>query len=166
MHDLIGDIHGHYDKLIALLEKLGYQDTDGIWRHPEGRQPFFLGDYIDRGPKIAEVLDLVFRLLDAGVARAIAGNHELNALAWATRRADDADWCRPHSAKNEHQHEETLRQLSAQERSAYLERFRRLPPSFASTELGHAFRAVHACWHRRRLSAWIKLGSSVAGMLR
>ena len=43
MYDLIGDIHGHYDKLIALLEKLGYQDVDGIWRHPEGRQPFFLG---------------------------------------------------------------------------------------------------------------------------
>ena len=24
MIDFIGDIHGHYDRLIALLEKLGY----------------------------------------------------------------------------------------------------------------------------------------------
>jgi hypothetical protein len=45
-YDIIGDIHGHYDKLTALLTELGYVPLQGIWQHPAGRKVVFLGDFI------------------------------------------------------------------------------------------------------------------------
>ena len=51
MIDFIGDIHGHADKLEELLVKLGYVKVNGAYSHPE-RKALFVGDYIDRGPKI------------------------------------------------------------------------------------------------------------------
>ena len=53
MIDFIGDIHGHADKLEKLLIKLGYTQVDGAYSHPD-RKVLFVGDYIDRGPKIRE----------------------------------------------------------------------------------------------------------------
>ncbi len=46
--DIIGDIHGHADELEALLARLGYQETENVYRHPEERWVVFLGDYIVR----------------------------------------------------------------------------------------------------------------------
>lgn len=80
-YDIIGDIHGHADALCALLAKLGYQKRAGEFRHPE-RQAIFVGDFIDRGPQQLETVQLVRRMVDAGNALAIMGNHELNAIAW------------------------------------------------------------------------------------
>ena len=48
-YDIIGDIHGHCDKLEALLRTMGYRETSGTWRHPE-RTVIFVGDFVDRGP--------------------------------------------------------------------------------------------------------------------
>lgn len=31
---IIGDIHGHTEKLSALLQKLGYEFRQGAYRHP------------------------------------------------------------------------------------------------------------------------------------
>src|SRR6185312_2826468 len=33
--DIVGDIHGHADKLEALLANLGYRPRMGAWRHPD-----------------------------------------------------------------------------------------------------------------------------------
>ena len=57
MIDLIGDIHGHADKLEKLLLKLGYKKSKGAYVHPN-RKVLFVGDYIDRGPKIRETLEI------------------------------------------------------------------------------------------------------------
>jgi len=62
---------------------LGYNDTDGAWRHPE-RTAVFLGDLIDRGPQQLATIELVRRMADVGSARCIMGNHEFNAIAWVT----------------------------------------------------------------------------------
>ncbi len=56
-YDVIGDVHGHADKLEHLLRQLGYAETpqpqhqrgQSLWSHP-GRQAIFIGDLIDRGP--------------------------------------------------------------------------------------------------------------------
>ena len=56
--DLIGDIHGYADELVQLLETLGYKKVNGVYRHPD-RKVIFLGDFIDRGPKIRQVLEIV-----------------------------------------------------------------------------------------------------------
>src|SRR5215217_946759 len=78
--DIIGDVHGCFDELIGLLEQLGYRNVgDGVsssWRHPEGRRLIFLGDLVDRGPRIPETVRLVMDLVSSGTALCIPGNHE------------------------------------------------------------------------------------------
>lgn len=75
--DIIGDIHGEYDALVALLWHLGY-NKDG--RHPENRTVVFVGDFVDRGHNSTAVLDLAERWINAERAVAILGNHEINLL--------------------------------------------------------------------------------------
>lgn len=83
--DIIGDVHGCFDELNALIEKLGYecsQDVAGIYQisHPQGRKLVFLGDLVDRGPGIASVLRLVMDGVRAGTALCVMGNHEWKLL--------------------------------------------------------------------------------------
>jgi protein phosphatase len=87
--DIIGDIHGCFDELVKLLEKLGYeisnqQDGETIVKHPQGRKAVFVGDYVDRGPKVVEVLKLVMEMHKTGVAICVPGNHDTK-LARALR---------------------------------------------------------------------------------
>jgi protein phosphatase len=75
--DVIGDVHGCFDELCSLLSKLGYEpsSTNGL-SHPQGRKAVFLGDLVDRGPKIPEVLKLVMGMRASGDALAVPGNHD------------------------------------------------------------------------------------------
>ena len=82
-YDIIGDIHGCGQTLNALLRKLDYTEQEGVFRHAD-RQIIFLGDFIDRGPQQSEVVDLVRRMVEAGTAHAVIGNHEFNAIAYYT----------------------------------------------------------------------------------
>ena len=80
--DIIGDIHGCFDELAELLEKLGYEistqpDGDIIVVPPQGRKAIFVGDYVDRGPKVAQVLRLVMRMQETGAAICVPGNHDV-----------------------------------------------------------------------------------------
>lgn len=59
---MIGDVHGEYDKLVMLIEKL-----------PKDAKICFVGDLIDRGKKSAEVVDLVI----SNNYDCVLGNHEL-----------------------------------------------------------------------------------------
>jgi len=85
MYDLIGDIHGYASALRSLLAKLGYQECDGAWMHPE-RKVIYLGDFVDRGPAQVETVEIARRMVESGHALAVMGNHEFNAVAWATPR--------------------------------------------------------------------------------
>ena len=97
MYDLIGDIHGYADELVQLLDALGYQKANGVYNHPE-RKVIFLGDFIDRGPKIRHVLEIVRPMIEEGKALAVIGNHELNALAFHTEDAErPGEFLRCHS---------------------------------------------------------------------
>ena len=145
MYDIIGDIHGHAEPLKRLLHRLGYTETDGVWRHPT-RKALFLGDYIDRGPEQLEVVRVVRAMVEAGEALAIMGNHEFNAVAWATPDpSQPGEYLRPHSAKNRHQHQAFLEQIGQYPdlHEEVLDWFRTLPLYLDLPE----FRAVHACWH-------------------
>ncbi len=77
--DIIGDIHGCFDELKQLLEKLGYavqkQDQYTI-THRSGRGIIFLGDLVDRGPNSPEVLRLVMDSVASGAAFCVNGNHD------------------------------------------------------------------------------------------
>ena len=142
MYDLIGDIHGHADELEHLLNTLGYANINGSYRHPE-RQVIFLGDLIDRGPKIRKVLETVRSMVEEGHALAIMGNHELNALAFHTEDPDRAGtFLRKRDVKNIRQHVRTLLQLNDAELTSTLDWVRTLPLWLDLEGL----RAVHACW--------------------
>lgn len=145
-YDLIGDIHGQHGKLLALLHHLGYAPDGGTFRHPEGRKVIFLGDYIDRGPAVREVLHTVRGMVEAGDALAIMGNHEYNAISFATADGKGG-WLRPRDEKNVRQHQATLSQFENRldEWNEWLAWMKRLPMFL---ELG-GLRAVHACWDAR-----------------
>ena len=87
--DIIGDLHGCCDELEALLQQLGYspveQADDPVWgnrsfRHPEGRKAVFLGDIVDRGPRILDTLRLVRNMVTAGSALCVPGNHDMKLI--------------------------------------------------------------------------------------
>ncbi len=87
--DIIGDVHGCFDELRALLERLGYviarsgEDADAFGfnvTHPEGRKAVFLGDLVDRGPKVPEVLRLVMSMTAGGSALCVPGNHDVKLM--------------------------------------------------------------------------------------
>jgi protein phosphatase len=78
--DVIGDIHGCGDELIELLRTLGYVDDQSVWSHPSGRKAVFLGDLVDRGPRVPDVLRLVIRMVAAGHALAVPGNHDMKLM--------------------------------------------------------------------------------------
>jgi protein phosphatase len=83
--DIIGDVHGCYDELTELLTNLGYKVSEQktgviggpVYTHPEGRKAVFLGDLVDRGPRILNVLKLVYNMVDAQQAICVPGNHDI-----------------------------------------------------------------------------------------
>lgn len=60
---IIGDVHGHYDTLLYLLDAIAPGNDD---------QVYFLGDLIDRGPESAKVVDFVCQ----NSYPCLLGNHE------------------------------------------------------------------------------------------
>jgi len=75
--DIIGDVHGCCDELEALLHQLGYANGDGSWAHPDGRKAIFVGDLVDRGPRIVDTLKTVMAMSQAGTALCVPGNHDI-----------------------------------------------------------------------------------------
>ena len=161
MYDLIGDIHGHADELEQLLRELGYCRESGVYRHPE-RKVIFLGDFIDRGPKISEVLAIARGMVESGNALAVMGNHELNAMAYHTRDPNaPGEFLRRHNEKNERQHHQTVRQLSPGDLRSHLAWFRTLPMWLDLPEL----RVVHACWDAESMQAIMQAGGAATEIM-
>jgi protein phosphatase len=76
--DIIGDVHGCCDELESLLHQLGYERHDGgSWDHPAGRKAIFVGDLVDRGPRIVDTLKTVMAMSRAGSALCVPGNHDI-----------------------------------------------------------------------------------------
>lgn len=69
---VIGDIHGCYDELCALLDKSGVQDDERI---------IAVGDLLDKGPQPVAVYDFFTR---TACAESVRGNHEQKHLVAST----------------------------------------------------------------------------------
>jgi predicted kinase len=74
-YDIIGDIHGCYEELLMLLQKLGYRKQFDYYHHPAGRKAVFIGDLTDRGPQSLKSFRLVKNMVDSGNALYVPGNH-------------------------------------------------------------------------------------------
>ncbi|MFL1455416.1 metallophosphoesterase [Marinobacter sp. GN3S48] len=151
MYDLIGDIHGHATELKSLLTKMDYEEIEGVWQHPE-RKVIFLGDFVDRGPEQVETVTIARNMVENGQALAVMGNHEFNAVAWATEdQQNPGQYLRPHIEKNLKQHKAFLEQVGegSELHQSMIEWFKTLPLYLDLPQ----FRVVHACWHPEHLSA-------------
>lgn len=148
--DIIGDIHGQADKLEALLRTLGYRERAGAWRHSE-RTAIFVGDSIDRGAAQVRSVDIARRMVDAGAAVALMGNHELNAIAWHTPDPNNpGEYLRPRNSpkwgkKNRQQHAAFLAEVEHDPplHAELIDWFLTLPLWIDLP----ACRVVHACPH-------------------
>lgn len=151
-YDIIGDIHGHCDELEQLLIKLGYQKEMGIYKHSQGRMVLYVGDFIDRGPKIRETLNVVKNMVDAGSALAVMGNHEYNAVCFHTMKKNGG-FFRKHGLKEIEQHIDTLKQFEnfRKEWDEYMNWFKHLPMFL---ELDNC-KVVHAYWNDDHIH-WLK----------
>ena len=149
MYDLIGDIHGYATELKALLTKMDYQEIDGVWQHPE-RTVIFLGDFVDRGPEQVETVNIARNMVKNKKALAVMGNHEFNAVAWATPDPKcPGEFLRSHDDKNQDQHQAFLDQVGegSDLHKSMIKWFKTLPVYLDLPEL----RVVHACWHPKYL---------------
>jgi protein phosphatase len=118
--DIVGDVHGCYDELVALLYMLGYHadDTDGM-SHPEQRQVIFLGDLVDRGPKIIETVNLVYRMVTTNHALCVPGNHDIKL----------ARYLAGHNVQISHGLDQSIAQIEVlpeQERTEWVKRYQDL----------------------------------------
>ncbi len=141
--DIIGDVHGHADRLRSLLSTMGYREQRGVWGHRD-RTAVFVGDLIDRGSGQLETVRMVQAMVDAGSAQMVLGNHEFNAVAYATVDPVRLDYCRPHNEKHTSQHEAFLSDVpfgSPLHRSI-IDWFTTIPMWLDLDGL----RVVHACW--------------------
>lgn len=82
---VIGDIHGQYARLAALLKGAGLLDDDLRWTGGAAHL-WFMGDFVDRGKNGIDAIELVMRLQNqaaqaGGMVNALIGNHDLMLLS-------------------------------------------------------------------------------------
>ncbi|MFZ2029549.1 MAG: metallophosphoesterase [Vitreimonas sp.] len=88
----IGDIHGRSDLLVELLAVLENRAPSEV---RDGVHPVvvFLGDYVDRGPNSAGVIDLLLKGAPFGYERRfLKGNHEQSMLAFMEAPLENRAW--------------------------------------------------------------------------
>ena len=149
-YDIIGDIHGQYDKLIGLLNDLGYTEVNGVWLHST-HKVIFVGDLIDNqhiesGISHIKTVKLVKAMVEAGSALCILGNHEFNAIAWMMPNPENkAIFLREHNDNNHNQHKNFLAEVveNSAQHQEIIEWFKTLP---LWLELPEGIRVIHAAW--------------------
>lgn len=141
--DIVGDVHGEYDALEALVAALGY-DRQG--RHPESRTLVFVGDLCDRGPDSPRVIAWVRQLIEAGRAYMVLGNHEINLLVGDAK--DGSAWFFPERAGKDAANYAPYAECAEADKACMQAFFGQLPIALERADL----RVVHAAWLPKRIA--------------
>jgi hypothetical protein len=147
----IGDIHARHNKLIDLLKVIDF-DSNDLDSTANTGQLVFIGDLIDNDPEYDNdhlaLLNQVESLVDQNHAFSLLGNHEFNAIGWATQK-EDGNWARPHTEKNKSQHQAFLAAVEegSKEHARWITWFKSLP---LFLDFG-SIKAIHACWDEKAL---------------
>ena len=147
-YDVIGDVHGCASELVDLLTALGYSLRYGVWRHP-ARQAVFVGDLVDHGPEIEQVLEIVAAMTEAGSAVCILGNLERDFIYHSLELPDNKS-LRERTELGRNQLEATHQQLRNGSLKFWLDWCRRLPVLFEVPGL----RVSHAAWNDYATEFW------------
>ena len=145
MYDIIGDVHGNADALKSLLKKMGYAKSSGFYSHPE-RKAVFTGDFVNRGKKVRQTLNIVRRMVENHSAYAVMGNHEYNIICYFTKSLGRG-FLKKHNSFNRSLFYHTIKAFRDYPRKweQNFEWIRQLPLFYEFEN----FRVVHACWDRR-----------------
>lgn len=135
--DIVGDIHGEYEALCNLIRHLNY-DQNGM--HPENRMLVFVGDFCDRGPDSPAVLSLIERLVRAGRAVAVLGNHEINLLIGDPK--DGSGWFFDDRAERDQDRYTPFNRSNEADREKIIAFLSLLPIALERQDL----RIIHAAW--------------------
>lgn len=146
--DIIGDIHGEYNALVALLTQLGY-DENG--KHPDKRKVVFVGDFIDRGHNSTAVLALAERWINAGSAFAVLGNHEINLLRNDPK--EGSGWFFDEKHQEDTEKFGDYHRPDQSERENIVKFLSSLPIALER----HDLRVIHAAWHSESIEKIKKL---------
>ena len=122
---IVGDVHGHFSKLQANLDRLCFD--------PEaGDRLFCVGDLVDRGPENSVALDW----LDLPWFHSVQGNHELMALLYARGEQDEVEYAQNGGLWNI--------QNTPEQRSEIARRFAKLPIAIELETASGRVGIVHA----------------------
>jgi hypothetical protein len=143
--DVVGDVHGEIAALHELRRRLGYDERG---RHPQGRRLVFVGDLGDRGPDSPGTVEWIRSLVECGLAQAVLGNHDFNALHAGAGgpRYTELSWLFDDAPSYHHHHHHVPQALvRGRRRDEILAFFATLP---VALERGGELpvRVVHACW--------------------
>ena len=147
MHYVIGDVHGCYDEMIQLVNKIEEQDKDAII--------YFVGDFIDRGPKVMETLTWAMEHISlTGKYRSVRGNHEEMILDWYKNWIFWKEWQKGAEPKTHYDFYEQLKErdlLEKEKLEPIMQFFRNLPYNrlvVVTNDEGNEvhYRIAHA-WH-------------------
>lgn len=144
-YDIIGDVHGYAEELKALLLKMGYNQDNGIWHHPE-RVAVFTGDFTCRGSSTRESIRIVRNMVENQTAIAILGNHEINVIGHFTKNKEGILF-KEATGSNKKIMDKIIAEYRYEKKALKddIKWLRRLPFCFDAGK----FRVVHAHWSDR-----------------
>jgi len=151
----VGDIHGNLHALRGLLDVLASRG---------GPHTVFLGDYINKGAKSAEVMDELLTLSSAGRATLLAGNHE-EALLDAFERKDLMAFLKMGGAMTIRSYvgakvgPDVLRDFRASFPPEHLDALRLMPQSWESEDVIARHVPPNAPTRKFRISAHVPVGA-------
>jgi hypothetical protein len=122
----IGDVHGAFDRLSAILATAGLTDANGRWSG--GRTHLVqLGDIVDRGPDSRKALDLLHRLEPeaaraGGAVHMLLGNHEVARILGDLRFAAAGEYAAFTGADSATVRDRYLQSIKPEERDEVLKR--------------------------------------------